>query len=100
MMRAALLVLLLCLTLPSQAQWHSDSWDSMGTRAALEFWHQGEQSDAIISAIQAEFNRIEQRFSPWIENSELASFNRLPANQSMRSEEHTSELQSRPHLVC
>lgn len=83
MMRAALLVLLLCLTLPSQAQWHSDSWDSMGTRAALEFWHQGEQSDAIISAIQAEFNRIEQRFSPWIENSELASFNRLPANQSM-----------------
>src|SRR5690554_7760339 len=34
-------------------------------------------------------------------NSEMtASANQMPGMKGMRSEEHTSELQSRPHLVC
>lgn len=80
-MRSSLLILLLCLWLPAQAQWHSDSWDSMGTRATLEFWHQGNHGEDITEAVRQEFNRIEQQLSPWIEDSELARFNQLPVGQ-------------------
>ncbi|MCC1496681.1 FAD:protein FMN transferase [Alcanivorax sp. 1008] len=80
-MRSPLLILLLCLWLPAQAQWHSDSWDSMGTRATLEFWHQGDHGKDITEAIRQEFNRIENQLSPWIADSELARFNRLAVDQ-------------------
>jgi thiamine biosynthesis lipoprotein len=98
MLRNPLLALLLCLPLPVQAQWHSDSWDSMGTRATLEFWQQSgqsNQSEKIIAAIHTEFNRIEQRFSPWIESSELSSFNRLPADQHMSASDELQFLLAR-----
>lgn len=98
MLRSILLALLLCLSLPAAAQWHSDSWDSMGTRATLEFWHEGDQGTAIIDAIKQEFERIEQQLSPWIADSELVRFNRLPANQSVvASDEFCFLLQRSAH---
>ncbi|MEE4249751.1 MAG: FAD:protein FMN transferase, partial [Alcanivoracaceae bacterium] len=78
--RITLLTLLLSLWPSAMAQWHSHSWDSMGTRATLEFWLQSDQGEVVIEAVQQEFQRIEQQLSPWIPESELASFNRLPAN--------------------
>ena len=82
-MSRVLLALLLCLSRPVTAQWLSESWDSMGTRATLEFWHSGDQGDAIIQAVQQEYLRIEQQLSPWISDSELARFNRMSANQTV-----------------
>lgn len=82
MIRIAALLLLL-LSLPLQAEWRSASWDSMGTRATLEFWHPGSNSDAIIVSIRQEFDRLQQLLSPWIEDSELARFNALDSNTEM-----------------
>src|SRR3989442_7300647 len=46
-------------------------------------------SEAICCSVAAEVCS-----APW------AAVSAIPATSSMRSEEHTSELQSRPHLVC
>jgi len=75
------ILLLLPLSLPLQAEWHSAAWDSMGTRATLEFWHSGNQNEAIIDSVKQEFDRLQQLLSPWIEDSELARFNALDANK-------------------
>lgn len=77
------LLLLLPLSLPLQAEWRSAAWDSMGTRATLEFWHGDAHSDAIVDSIKQEFDRLQQLLSPWIEDSELARFNALDANTDM-----------------
>jgi FAD:protein FMN transferase len=78
-----LLLLFLLLSLPLQAEWHSAVWDSMGTRATLEFWHDDTQADAVIAAVKQEFDRLQQQLSPWIESSELARFNALNADTDM-----------------
>lgn len=78
-----LILLSLLLGLPAQAEWRSAAWDSMGTRATLEFWHAGSNSDAIIFSIKQEFDRLQKQLSPWIEDSELARFNALDSNTEM-----------------
>src|SRR2546422_7065838 len=55
-----------------------------------------------------EIRRLENMLSTWIETSELSRVNQaaglepigVSAETFDRSEEHTSELQSRLHLVC
>lgn len=78
-----LVALLLPLSLPLQAEWRSAAWDSMGTRATLEFWHSGSESEAIVDSVKQEFDRLQRLLSPWIEDSELARFNALDANINM-----------------
>jgi len=75
-----LALLLLSLCLPVQAEWHNATWDSMGTRATLEFWHNGGESDAVTASVKQEFDRLQHLLSPWIEESELARFNALGAD--------------------
>mgnify|MGYP006146092381 FL=1 len=77
------LLLLLPLSLPLQAEWRSAVWDSMGTRATLEFWHNGIDSEAVVISVQQEFDRLQQLLSPWIADSELARFNALDADTDM-----------------
>ena len=77
------ILLLLPLCLPLQAEWHSSTWDSMGTRATLEFWYVGSDSEAIVDSVKLEFDRLQRQLSPWIEQSELARFNALDADTSM-----------------
>ncbi len=76
-------LLLLSLSLPLQAEWRSATWDSMGTRATLEFWHSGGNSDVIVASVRQEFDRLQHLLSPWIEQSELARFNALDADIAM-----------------
>jgi thiamine biosynthesis lipoprotein len=77
------ILLFLPLSLPLQAEWRSAVWDSMGTRATLEFWHPGSESEAIIASVKQEFVRLQGLLSPWIEDSELARFNALDAGITM-----------------
>lgn len=77
------ILLLLPLCLPLRAEWHSAAWDSMGTRATLEFWHPGSESEAIVDSVRQEFDRLQRQLSPWIDESELARFNALDANTGM-----------------
>ena len=76
-------LLILALSLPLQAEWRSAVWDSMGTRATLEFWDNGDHGDLIVTSIKQEFDRLQHLLSPWIEDSELARFNALDANINM-----------------
>src|SRR2546429_3355917 len=67
-------------------------------------------SDAIAQASLTagfqEIRRLENLLSTWIETSELSRVNQaaglkpVSVSAETRSEEHTSELQSRLHLVC
>ncbi len=82
-MSRILTLLLLSVSLPLQAEWRSAAWESMGTRATLEFWHDGAQGETVIASIKQEFERLQQLLSPWIKESELARFNALDANIDM-----------------
>ena len=82
-MRFASWLLGLLLSAPLQADWHRAEWDSMGTRASVEFFHAGHGADAIVTALQEEFQRLESLLSPWISDSELARFNTLDANERL-----------------
>src|SRR5690554_7353603 len=45
-------------------------------------------------------NGIYDQVKMALSNTTVIEFGGIPANPEYRSEEHTSELQSRPHLVC
>lgn len=75
----ALATLLTCLPCAVQAEWLTSQWDTMGTRAQVELWQEAQEGDAAIESVRAEFERLEQMLSPWIESSELAQVNALAA---------------------
>lgn len=99
-----ILAVILATPLPAQAQaaerdWVTHQWDAMGTRATLTFWPpQKTRADVLIQSVEEEFERINQRFSPWIENSELSQVNRLAYQQAVTvSEEFAAVLERGQH---
>lgn len=79
------LLLLLCLLLsvPLAAEWHSDRQAIMGTEINARVWHpQAESGRAALAAVMAEMRRIDARFSPYKEDSELSGLNRLAPSAS------------------
>lgn len=76
-MRLILMLLLLVFTVAAQANWHSKTWDAMGTRLSLTFWLEDETvAIKAIAEVMAEMERIDQQFSPYIDTSELSRVNR------------------------
>ncbi|MDF1821903.1 MAG: FAD:protein FMN transferase [Alcanivoracaceae bacterium] len=74
--RLSLAVMLLMTSATSVAQWASDQWDVMGTRAHVEFWEpDGERATRLIDAVHAEFDRLNALLSPWIPDSDIARIN-------------------------
>lgn len=60
-----------------QANWHEEAADIMGTRITAELWHEDTaKAEELLAAVMTEMRRIEQAFSPYIENSELSVLNR------------------------
>ncbi|MBZ2190153.1 FAD:protein FMN transferase [Alcanivorax sp. JB21] len=55
--------------------WESHSWQVMGTQVDLAFWPGSRPADATVAAIRQEFERLNARLSPWVENSELYQAN-------------------------
>jgi thiamine biosynthesis lipoprotein len=80
----ALLSLLLTASIstPSAAAWFSQQAAIMGTRISIEVWHEDETSaQQAIEAALAEFHRLDQALSPYIESSELYRVNREAATK-------------------
>lgn len=79
-----LLALLMTASIPmsSAAAWFSEKADIMGTRIGVEVWHEDEtRARQAIADVLAEFRRLDQALSPYIESSELARVNREAAGQ-------------------
>ncbi len=75
-MRIFLCLLLLCLTAPSFAEWHSDSRDMMGTRVTVELWSEdAAQASALIEQAMAAMARVDKMMNPLNPHSELYRVN-------------------------
>ena len=82
----ALLALLLTalISTPLSAGWVSRQAAIMGTRIGVEVWHHNEaEAHKAIDAVLAEFQRLDQALSPYIETSELSRVNRDAVAQSV-----------------
>jgi len=65
----------------ARAEWFSRQAAIMGTRVGVELWHdQAGPARAAMDAVLAEFRRLDQALSPFIEESELARVNREAAS--------------------
>lgn len=72
-----ILPLLLSYSLPVFSEWQKFSYVAMTTPMSLVFWEEDEQKAQRISTeVFAEFDRIEQQMSRYIERSELSFINR------------------------
>ncbi len=79
-------VLLAMLAIPVTAEWHRLPFQTMGTQAYVELWagddsEDGPNGPALLSAVQAEFERINQLMSPYLATSELSLLNRDAATR-------------------
>jgi thiamine biosynthesis lipoprotein len=69
-------LLLLLLSLPSHAEWYSDSQEKMGTRIDVRLWHDDEvTAQRLIARAMAEFDRIEAGMSTYRSDSEISRLN-------------------------
>ncbi len=80
-------------SLNSHADWFKNKQAIMGTEIRLEFWFdEPTQADIIIKAVMAEMRRIDALMSPFKENSELSTLNRLGATQKVKLSEELFNL--------
>src|SRR2546429_3014690 len=97
-----ILLIVLCAVAPPGSLFAQQN-AQLGVNAALRYWSAfAEMQDSAISDQQAkELNAILDGTAPYddLKYKDLVAANRS-AVETMRSEEHTSELQSRLHLVC
>ena len=76
----AVLTLLFLIAAPSFADWHRDDQAIMGTSVVAEIWHEdAEEAQALLALVMAEMQRIEQAYSPYIEDSDLSRLNQRAA---------------------
>jgi FAD:protein FMN transferase len=67
----------------TQAQWHGDTQDIMGTKVSVTLWlDDAQKAEAAIAAVMDEMRRIDAQFSPYIESSELYKVNQLAPKAS------------------
>ncbi|PKI13814.1 FAD:protein FMN transferase [Colwellia sp. 12G3] len=80
--------ILLSISFHSSAKWYQHTFDTMGTRAHIEFWLDEESAKAshaekLISDIMAEMDRLDKSMSPYIKSSELSLLNRDAGNREI-----------------
>lgn len=86
--------------LPAQASaqvpaqdWVTDQWDVMGTRATLTLWPPADgNAETLVDLVRDEFEHINRRFSPWLEESELSRLNRLGHREPVQVSDEFIEL--------
>lgn len=62
---------------PVWAQWHERTGAAMGTKIHVELWHPETKVAAdLLDTVMQEMDRVDQAFSPYIEQSELSRLNR------------------------
>ena len=73
----AVLLLLLAAAPPALGAWYEDTQPIMGTRVHVELWHEDAAVGArLVAEVMAEMRRVEQTYSPYIDDSELSRLNR------------------------
>ena len=76
-LQCLLLAVVLLFSTAARAAWYENSQHIMGTQITAELWHDdAEQAARLLDQVMAEMRRIEQAFSPYIDNSELSYINR------------------------
>uniref|UniRef100_A0A486XI86 FAD:protein FMN transferase n=1 Tax=Rheinheimera sp. BAL341 TaxID=1708203 RepID=A0A486XI86_9GAMM len=66
----------------AQAQWHRYAFETLGTQAYIELWEEDDsKAQQLITEVKAEFERINQLMSPYIDSSELSLLNRQAADK-------------------
>ena len=78
--------LVICVSFQACAKWYLHTFDTMGTRAHLEFWLDEESTtighaEKLISQVMMEMDRLDKSMSPYITSSELSLLNRDAGNR-------------------
>jgi thiamine biosynthesis lipoprotein len=77
---AALAAALLAFAVPAAAEWHTREEAIMGTRVAVEVWHEdGAAAEAAMAAVIAEMHRVDRLMSHYKPESELSQVNAAAA---------------------
>ena len=93
-------VLLISLSSQATAQWFSHSFETMGTQAKVEFEHEDPiKGEALVKAVVAEMERVNQAMSPYIETSELSVMNREAKLKPFKISEELFQLLKRSNDV-
>jgi FAD:protein FMN transferase len=84
MEQASLLLFMLLLPTLLNAEWISETAGIMGTKIAVELWHDDRQiGELAVAEVMDEFRRLDEKLSPYKESSELSLLNRMAAEQPM-----------------
>lgn len=79
------LLALLLAAMPAAADWHSREAAIMGTRIAVELWHEdAAAADAAIDAVLAEMHRVDELMSHYKPESQLSAINAGAAAEPVR----------------
>ena len=84
----------------AQADWFSADEDIMGTRISIELWDDSaEHANQVIAAVMAEMHRIDNRLSPYKDDSELSKLNRQAIKQPVKVSDELFYLLQQAHKV-
>lgn len=90
MLRCVLVSLVVfSLSASAHAKWFYFKWSLMGTAVELEYESLSPNAEMIADQVKKEFQRLEDRYSPYIETSELSSINRLSNNQLLKLDDES-----------
>lgn len=93
MERASLLLFMLLLPTLLNAEWISETAAIMGTKIAVELWHEDRQmGELAVAEVMDEFRRLDEKLSPYKERSELSLLNRMAAEQPIPVSEELFQL--------
>lgn len=87
--RLTLCFFLFSLSVNAQAEWFYFKWSLMGTLVELEYESKSLNAELIAGQVKKEFQRLENRYSPYIESSELSKINRLKKQQALRLDDES-----------
>jgi thiamine biosynthesis lipoprotein len=74
--RRSFILLFFFVTVPTHAEWYSDTQDKMGTRVEVRLWHDNPViAEQLLSDSMAEFDRIEAAMSTYRAESEISNLN-------------------------
>jgi thiamine biosynthesis lipoprotein len=93
---SAVTTLMLLMPAAASAEWHEREAAIMGTRIAVELWHEDAgKAEAAIDAVIAEMHRIDELMSHYKPGSQLSQINREAANGPVKVDAELAALIAR-----
>ena len=93
---SAVTTLLLLMPVAARAEWHEREAAIMGTRIAVELWHEdARQAEAAIDAVMAEMHRIDELMSVYKPDSQVSMINRDAASGPVKVDPELAALVAR-----